>query len=647
MKRALLIALFACVFDSLAAQAQDCSSSPVSNVQASAAAWQTYATWCSRCGGIPNVSNYSCTPTSNWGGGSGGGSSSPVNSALYNGFYQLGYNFGRWLFGSGGSNSADDALREQQQQLMMAEVRRRAEEAERLHQEEEARRLTEMYNRLARTLKMSGLPHLQLKTSGIPVGGLHLKLGDSADGHVGINGLPGIYLNDGATPYGIPGLPGIYTGGPGPGSALQPPTQLGSRLKTGDGAAASPATTAGAFDQGTVDFNKASPQQLADAADSFSKLPPEEQQRLMAGTPNPPVPTQQAPPPSAKGWTTTQANDTPASTPAAEAAPAAATTPQTAALPIAALQQQANASQAAAAAPTLEDASAKARAGFDTPLGPAPVTASQTVAPRVPTQSGPAAPPVQSRFPASARVNPPLPSGLAMAATAAPGTLVEPPAFTPIHAPMPVAPLISQLTDQQLHMETCHVRAMLFTMKGDFEADSRHLQDWYEESDKAQREALETSYNCLNDMIKEELGGWLTKRLMKIDWQKWGTETTLAFVQCKQDLEEADEEYDKSAHTREDGIKHTKAILQAFYALTAGKARGFDLTEHGADITGFVQCSTDYATAAMEWNLARDEINQTNDNLNGKLKAQQVLSNFYRQLVDESLHRGLDPASCH
>ncbi len=40
-------------------------------------------------------------------------------------------------------------LRQQQEQLMMAEVRRRAEEAERLHQEEEARRLAAIYNRLA------------------------------------------------------------------------------------------------------------------------------------------------------------------------------------------------------------------------------------------------------------------------------------------------------------------------------------------------------------------------------------------------------------------------------------------------------------------------------------------------------------------
>jgi len=44
-------------------------------------------------------------------------------------------------------------------------------------------------------------------------------------------------------------------------------------------------------------------------------------------------------------------------------------TTQTAAQPVASLQQQSNASQAAAAATVPEDASSKARGGFDTALG--------------------------------------------------------------------------------------------------------------------------------------------------------------------------------------------------------------------------------------------------------------------------------------
>jgi hypothetical protein len=244
------------------------------------------------------------------------------------------------------------------------------------------------------------LPHLQLKTSGIPVGGLQLKLGDNAQGY-GTTGVSSsgsdvgagsatltesklkLKTGDDATGAnqagnehvrgfaegGVPGIQNIYQGGPSPfwpsdQPAAQPPSaQSGLQLKMGDSAAATSAP-ASASDTGTVDFNKMTPQQLADAAESFSKLPPEVQQRAMAAAQAAPAPAQQAPPMPAKGWTATQANDVPAPQ------PAPAVTPQTAAQPIASLQQQANASQAAAAAPSLEDASAKARAGFDTPLGP-------------------------------------------------------------------------------------------------------------------------------------------------------------------------------------------------------------------------------------------------------------------------------------
>src|SRR5208282_6776844 len=96
----------------------------------------------------------------------------------------------------------------------------RQAEAARLHREEEARRLAEMYNRLSTTLKLNGLPSLQLKSSGASVGGLQMKLGDSTQG------------------YGIPGLPGIYTGGPGPGSGMTPARESGLQLKMGDSATA-------------------------------------------------------------------------------------------------------------------------------------------------------------------------------------------------------------------------------------------------------------------------------------------------------------------------------------------------------------------------------------------------------------------------
>ena len=416
MKRVLLLTLFVIFFGLLAAQAQG------SGTWTGVSQCYINGQWVTVQGNCPSSS----------GGSSSGSSSSPVNSALYGAAYDLGYSFAQWLFGGRRSDPAAEA----RQQLMMAEIRRREEKAARLHQEAEARRLAAMYNRLASTLKLSGLPHLELKTSGISTGGLQLKMGDSAQGY-GIQGLPGIYtggpgsgssqtsqtgsklqlkMGDGATGtgqapdngqqgYGIPGLPGIYTGGPGHGSALPPPSQAGLQLKMGDGSAAPP-TPAAASNPGAIDFNKATPQQLADAADAFSKLPPEEQQRLIAAAQNGSTAPQQANAPSANTSTAIQMNDAPAP------APGQVLTPQSATQPIASLQQQANASQSAAAATGPEDASAKARIGFDNSADAGTVQIGTTTSPAAiqpPATAVTAAPaPVPPRSPTVAPALPPV-----------------------------------------------------------------------------------------------------------------------------------------------------------------------------------------------------------------------------------------------
>jgi hypothetical protein len=88
------------------------------------------------------------------------------------------------------------------------------------------------------------------------------------------------------------------------------------------------------------DPSKMTPQQLADVAEQFSKLPPEEQERLMKAAQNG----------------------------AAGGSPALGANGQTSPQAPASLQQQAAASQGAAMAALPEDASMKARAGFDQAL---------------------------------------------------------------------------------------------------------------------------------------------------------------------------------------------------------------------------------------------------------------------------------------
>ncbi len=345
IKRSSLLVVFVLVLASASAQAQ--GSGRVAGTQC----------WINGklVGGFPP--GYSCPGTSGRSSGSTG-SSSRSNPAVYGGFYQLGYAFGQWLVGSDSNPQA-----ELQRRQMMEELQRRQAEAERQRQEEDARRLAEMYNRLKTNLKLSGLPDLKMK--GIETGGpgLKLKLGEGDGGHAGVKGLPGVYLNDGKEPYGIPGLPGVYTGGPRDGAGMK---DSGLTLKMGDqgtGAAqsaADPGMPAGAASgaESTLenadglqvregddvalaaaqanlrDPGKMTPQQLADAAELFSRLPPEDQQRFM---------------------TASRDNAT-----AGSYSPTG-------------LKEQADASQAAARAQVPEDASAQARAGFDQPLQSTPL----------------------------------------------------------------------------------------------------------------------------------------------------------------------------------------------------------------------------------------------------------------------------------
>lgn len=467
MKKALVVSFFllaVLALSSPAAFAQNCSSAPNNGWGGN---YSSYADWCSRCGGSPSNSNgVSCTPGPNW--GRTGGNSSTANANMYNGFYQLGYQFGRWLMSSNSNPQAD-----LQRQQMMAELQRRQAEAEQQHREEEARRLAAMYNRLSATLKLTGLPSLQLKDVASSSPGLALKFGDSTGGQAGIKGLPGIYLNDGKVPYGIPGLPGIYTGGPGQGSGL---SNSKLALKTGDsdtgsaptanvpagpnegglppgapadatnGPAPAPANesgmqlsglqlktgdNAGSAAQATMlDPSKMTPQQLADVAEQFSKLPPEEQQRMLGGAQSD----------AAAG----QPN------PGATAQPSA----------IASLGQQAAASQAAASAPTPEGASAGARAGFDTPLGPG-----ATQAPAFATSSQPSSASSSSSLPPSAPAatasrgggagSPPVRTGMT-----APPIVTAPPAVTSSAAVRPSPSVNPAILPTPLPGGTRHIESV-------------------------------------------------------------------------------------------------------------------------------------------------------------------------------------------
>lgn len=340
------------------ALAQDCSSPPNTG-------WKTdyasFAAWCTACGGTPyNTNGIGCTPGPNWGrtGGSQGSGAALGGQLAMQAAGLLGQALHNWLFGN--------PQQEARQRAMMEELQRRRLEAERQHNEEEARRLSEMCARLMGTLKLIGLPHLQLKGSGSAAGGLQLKrLSDSADDHVGIKQLPGIALNDdtgngGNTPYGIKGLPGVYVNGPGPDSGLsQPKLQLkriSDSTEPGQQAPATPTPETERVPAGIApDPNTMTAEQ---AADLLSKLSPQDQERVLgqtAGAPAVGVPAQgqqpSAPAQSGAGGAGGQNAPAPGQPPLQ-------------------MRQHADASQAAATATSLEDASARARTGFETSTAP-------------------------------------------------------------------------------------------------------------------------------------------------------------------------------------------------------------------------------------------------------------------------------------
>ena len=254
--------------------------------------------------------------------------SGAIASTLADSFFQL-------LF-------SNDSQANAQKQKMLAELAQRQAEAERQHKIEEAKRLAAICDQLRATLKLTGLPDLQLKSDGATSGGggLQLKLGDG-DSYQVVN-----YLKEPLSPPTPPSGSGPLSGG-----ALQLKTGEGdtSSMAVASAPSAPPAPADGAAPADTVtNARNMTPQQLADLATQVNSLPPAEQQRLM----------------DAAKANAQAANNEAASQSTASAAPSKPVMSQ--------LQQIAGASQAAAAAPGLDGAAAIARVGFDQPIYGAP-----------------------------------------------------------------------------------------------------------------------------------------------------------------------------------------------------------------------------------------------------------------------------------
>jgi hypothetical protein len=420
---------------------------------------------------------------------------------------------------------SNDPKADVQKQLMMQELQLRQAAAEKQHNIEEAQRLAAICNRLQASLKLAGLPALQMKSDGGAGGGLQLKLGDSGSGHAGEARLPGIALNDttgngGTTPYGIPGLPGIYTNGPGSGAGSATSGEPALSLKMDDGGTppappapveAAPPTPVEGYDTANTitDVRKMTPKQLADLATKISNLPPEEQQRLMDAARNS---TGGNPPGANPAPAGPPTNPSPAG-PAANPAPAVAAanpSPTSAAASQPAqsqLQQIASTSQSAATAASPEDAAALARSGFDTPGGgtahPPVAISGSTVAPiAAPSSIRPGAvsnaplPPAHSPARASAPTYPvvPLLNMASPSGSAAPAAGATPTPDRQGSADASCPPGVAKLvpTRQQLETELAvrqaqmeSLRSTILRMDRSIQLNQQQFAVWQDEASAA------------------------------------------------------------------------------------------------------------------------------------------------------------------
>jgi hypothetical protein len=733
MKQAARLHVFPCcflaliLFTSQITPAQNCSSPPTNGWGSGYAA---YAEWCSKCGGTPsNVGGVSCTQGPNWG---KTGASSGADSGAYDGFYnlgyQLGYKFGQWLFGNGSNTAQAQA----QQQAMMEEIARRQAEAERQHQEEEAARLAAMYQRLGEDLKHRDLPDLQLKTraSGIGVAGIQGLPGMYLDGGqnkaYGIPGLPGIYVGGPGQGSGLSlktrdsEMASAANSAPAaaaaPASAASGGQELGLGIKTRDSEMASsandaaqssapasqavnssqPAMTAdtglqykgrdagtetaqqpaSASQAGDFDPSKMTPQQLADAADAFSKLPAEDQQRIMAAAQQNAVGGQPAA--MSHTWTAQPAQPSPAEANATAATTAAPQSepqqPAAGAQPgggaMAQLQQESASSRAAAAAASPEAASEMARAGFDTPNGSAAAPPALAASPASP--SAPASQPV-SPAPTSGNaiaagcssagttggsvdlscartlvVDPARAGQNASGATAPRATTVAVampspvPAVAPTRQSLPAsAPAsITHLSDQQLQAEIARMRQKFVNMRGEFQADAQSLEEWAHVGEETQQEAIEAGLKCLSETLEKAIDDTLDKK--QENYQK---ERKDAAFEAKAEekwkrvrdaqwgLSKTGVDYTMSDQKHEETLETAESVLEEALEFVRGA---------GSPWINPAKCLVDCSYVAAKFYAIEQQIDIVNDNLGsatGKLKAQQALNDYYKDLIAEQKRR--------
>jgi len=184
------------------------------------------------------------------------------------------------------------------------------------------------------------------------------------------------------------------------------------------------------------------------------------------------------------------------------------------------------------------------------------------------------------------------------------------------------------------------MRQKFVNMQGEFQADAQILEEWAHAGEETQQEAIEAGLKCLSETLEKAIQDSLDKK--QEDYQKQrkdaafeaGAEEKWKRVRDAQwGLSKAGVDYTMSDQKREETLETAESVLEEALDFVRGA---------GSPWIGPAKCLVDCSYVAAEFTMIEQQVDIINDNLGsatGKLKAQQALDTYYKDLIAEQQRR--------
>jgi hypothetical protein len=193
---------------------------------------------------------------------------------------------------------------------------------------------------------------------------------------------------------------------------------------------------------------------------------------------------------------------------------------------------------------------------------------------------------------------------------------------------------LAALSDQHIEDQLAHIQRTMAAMGKDFRADAADLQAWYEDTKKAEEDALMANFSLLvgGALDDEFTGAW--KNYAKI--QKLAKDGMKA-LSAKGPVESLYKDY-KNPQAQRDAASFIIGEITGLLADIDPEI----LSAAGTKSVGLASFFIDYTYQAAKWSISRDQILMITSNLdqpNGKLYAQRALSKLQVDLFEERARR--------